>query len=263
MIVDGKKIAEKIYSKIRNEVELLSHTPRLAIITCAPTFETQKYLDLKKKKATEVGIATGIIHLPEESTTEDFQKIIAHTVSESDGIIVQLPLPQGIDIRVVLNTVPPSHDVDALNQESTHVLPPVVGAIEEILGTYEVSSFNKHVTILGSGRLVGVPASQWFESHGSYVSIVTKETEDISFYTKNADIIVCGTGVPGLLLPSMIKDGVMILDAGTSEERGLLKGDADPACAEKASLFTPVPGGIGPVTVAVLLRNLIVLMKKE
>ncbi len=157
----------------------------------------------------------------------------------------------------MLKAVPPSHDIDVLNPLTTTVLSPVVGAIKEILKLHEVPVFEKHVVVVGSGKLVGRPVAAWFMEQGSSVSIVTRDTSDIVFYTKNADIIVLGAGSPRMLTPDMIKEGVVILDAGTSEDGGVLAGDADPACAEKASLFTPVPGGVGPITVAVLLRNVV------
>jgi methylenetetrahydrofolate dehydrogenase (NADP+)/methenyltetrahydrofolate cyclohydrolase len=257
MIIDGKKIAESIYTGLQLKVADLSRVPRLAVITCAPNFETQKYLALKEKKAHAVGIETRIIELTEENTTDDFMEAVKFAVSESDGVIVQLPLPSHIDTDAVLNAIPPSYDVDALNHLNTVMLSPVVGALYEILLLNDIDVREKYVTIIGSGRLVGLPASQWFTAAGAYVSVVTKDTVNISEYTKNADIVVCGAGVPDLLKPDMVKDGVIILDAGTSEDGGVLRGDADQSCAEKASLFTPVPGGIGPITIAILLRNVL------
>ena len=257
VIIDGKKIAESIYKELQVNVAGLSRAPRLAVITCAPNFETQKYLALKEAKAHDVGIETKIIELTEESATDDFLQAVKFAVSEADGVIVQLPLPTHVDTDAVLNAIPPSHDVDALNHSNTRVLSPVVGAFYEILLLNDIDVREKHVTIIGNGRLVGLPASQWFMSAGAHVSVVTKDTVNISEYTKNADIVVCGAGVPELLKPDMVKDGVIILDAGTSEDGGVLRGDADQACAEKASLFTPVPGGIGPITIAILLRNVV------
>ncbi len=263
MIIDGKKIAEGVYEKLRADVALLARAPRLAVITCAPNFETQKYLALKEKKAHDVGILTKIIELTEESVTEDFLIAVKFAVSEADGVIVQLPLPAHIDTEVVLNAIPHTHDVDALNHTNTKVLSPVVGALYEILLLNNIDVREKQVTVIGSGRLVGLPASQWFMRAGAHVSVVIKDTVNISEYTKNADIIVCGAGVPGLLTPDMVKDGVIILDAGTSEDGGVLKGDAHSDCALKASLFTPVPGGIGPMTIAILLRNVFDCARKR
>jgi len=261
MFVDGKEIARRIYETTRDDIATTGRTPRLGILTCAPTFETEKYLAIKEKKAADIGIHTRVVKLAGETSEEELLAQLASLVHESDGVVVQLPLPAHINKEVVLASVPPSHDADALNPQTDTVLSPVVGAITEILKTYEVPVFEKHVVVIGSGRLVGLPASQWFSEHGASVSIVTKDTADIAYYTKTADIIVSGAGVPGLITPDMVKDGVIILDAGTSEDGGMLKGDADPLCGEKASLFTPVPGGIGPITIAVLLRNVVELSR--
>lgn len=259
MIVDGKAIATMIYERIQARVAARAHAPRLAIITCAPNFETQKYLALKEKRATQVGIETSVIELPASANTETFLEAIDAVAHTSEGIVVQLPLPPAVDTDAVLRRIPVTHDVDALNPETTAVFSPVVGAIRAILMHHDVPVEGKIVTVIGNGKLVGMPAYHWFTLMGASVSVVTKDTIDVPYYTKQADIIVCGAGVPGLLTPEMVKDGVVILDGGTSEDGGELRGDADPRCAEKAALFTPVPGGIGPVTVAVLLENLVVL----
>lgn len=261
MVIDGKVIAAQIYGAVREEVGTLGRSPRLGILTCAPKFETEKYLNLKQKKAREVGIQVEVVRLSESVTTERVCEALDALVATTDGVVVQLPLPSHIDTDAVIARIPSTHDVDALNSHTEKVLSPVVGAIAEILKTYEISIFERHVVIVGSGKLVGLPASRWFMDHGASVSVVTKDTADISYYTKNADIIVSGAGVPGLLTGDMVKDGVIMLDAGTSEEGGELRGDADPLVSEKASLFTPVPGGIGPITIAVLLRNVVELSR--
>lgn len=257
MIVDGKKIAEDIYTGLRTRTEELPRAPRLSIITIAPNFETKRYLTLKEKKAGEIGVNTLVVELPAISTTEEVIAKVQELLPHSEGIIVQLPLPSHVDTARVARTIPPSHDVDALNTHTIKMLSPVVGACKEILRHHGVEVSGRQVTVLGSGKLVGIPAYQWFTTQGAHVSVVTKDTVDIPYYTKQADIIVCGAGSPKILTPDMIKEGVVILDAGTSEEGGMLVGDADPLCAEKASLFTPVPGGIGPLTIAMLLKNVV------
>lgn len=262
MVVNGKHIASRIYQNIKDEVTTLGYTPTVTIITCVPTFETRKYLFLKEKYAQEVGIQTVVIELPPQSTTETVIDAITHAIPTSDGILVQLPLPEHINRDRVISAIPTSHDVDALNQKTLRPLSPVVGAIAEILTQYHIPVSGAFVAILGSGMLVGIPAYQWFVSQGAHVSVVTREVEDISSYTKNADIVVCGTGVPSILKPEMVREGVVILDAGTSEDGGVLRGDADPLCAEKSSLFTPVPGGIGPITIAILLKNVVHCAKR-
>jgi len=259
MVVDGKQIAEEIFGTLRDEVAKRSSAPILTIITCAPNFETQKYLALKEKKAAAVGIETNVVELDTSSRTEDFISAINAHVPTSSGIIVQLPLPPHIDTNAVLHAVPVTHDVDALNPLTRQVLSPVVGAMHAIVTKYGVTVEGKRAVVIGNGKLVGIPATAWLTESGARVDVVTKDTQDIASHTLHADIIVCGAGVPGLLTPSMIHNGVVILDAGTSEEGGVLRGDADPACREKAALITPVPGGIGPITIAILLRNLVEL----
>lgn len=257
MIVDGKNIAARLYTEIEERVRVLGRTPVLAIITCAPNFETQKYLALKEKKAHLCGIETKVIQMSESSTTDEVLKSISESIAISDGIIVQLPLPPHMQVEEILASIPESHDVDMLNTERGSLLSPVVGACSQILAEQHIAIVDKFVTIIGSGRLVGLPAYRWFIEQGAHVSVVTKDTDEIAHYTRNADIIVCGAGVPGLITPDMIKEGVIILDAGTSEDGGELRGDALPTCALKSSLFTPVPGGIGPITIAILLKNVV------
>lgn len=257
MIVDGREIAENVYARIREKVSVLERPPVLAIVTCAPNFETRRYLALKEKQAAACGIETRVVELPEMSRTEEVVQAVDAAAQSADGLIVQLPLPSHIDTEMVVRQIPSNQDVDALNPETHTFHSPVVGACKEILETHGVVVKDKLVTVIGGGRLVGAPASRWFMEQGAHVSVVTKDTVGISYYTKNADIIVCGAGVPALLAPAMIKDGVIVLDAGTSEEGGELRGDADPQCAEKAAIFTPVPGGIGPITIAILLEHVV------
>ena len=153
-----------------------------------------------------------------------------------------------------------SPDAIALfRKRESRILPPVASAIAEILNTHHISVFGKDVLILGHGKLVGAPAAIFMKHNDAQVTIIEKPTPTLALLTKEADVIVLGVGVPGLLRPSMVKEGVVILDAGTSESEGMLVGDADPGCMKHAALFTPVPGGIGPVTVACLMQNIVIL----
>lgn len=239
----------------------MSHTPHLTVFTCAPNFETQRYLALKRKKAFEVGISVNVIEFPSAISTEEVIISIAQAHIQTDGIIVQLPFPPHIDIQKVLETIPKKLDVDAVLYDGTSdtVLPPVVGAIQEIAKEYDVLFATQKVVIVGKGRLVGAPALLWCQKQGAQVEVIDKSTKDKESIIASAHILILGAGSPGLITPSMMAPNVLIFDAGTSEEGGVLKGDADPSCASKASLFTPVPGGIGPITIAILLRNLIIL----
>ena len=254
-------MAEEVYAEVARVVAEYECAPHLTIFTCAPDLPTQQYLELKKRKAAAVGIAVNVIEVPESITTEDMVTTVTQSQMQTDGIIVQLPLPQHIDTDTVLNAIPARYDVDGMHYDGTSatMMSPVVAAIEYIAKEHDVLLATQQVVIVGNGRLVGRPAEVWAQKQGAHVSVVTKETDDAEAkaVVAHADVLILGAGQAGLVQPDMVKDGVIIFDAGTSEDGGELRGDADPACVEKASLITPVPGGIGPLTVACLLRNLV------
>jgi methylenetetrahydrofolate dehydrogenase (NADP+)/methenyltetrahydrofolate cyclohydrolase len=265
MIIDGKAIAADILVGVRSGVTQLATPPRLTVFTCAPNFETQKFLNLKQKRAHEVGIIVQVILLPEASTTEMVVAAIENEVVHTDGIIVQLPFPEHIAVATILKAVPVNHDVDALSYVGgdTVVLPPVAGAIDAIARVHTVDWAGKQVVVVGNGRLVGAPAAAYAETKGAVVTVVVKDTPNTAEAIAAADILILGAGVPGLITPAMVAPSVVVFDAGTSEEGGMLVGDAVPAVADKASIFTPVPGGIGPITIAILLKNVLYLAQQH
>ncbi|MFT7645052.1 MAG: methylenetetrahydrofolate dehydrogenase (NADP+)/methenyltetrahydrofolate cyclohydrolase [Candidatus Paceibacteria bacterium] len=258
MIVDGRAIAASILDSVAVEVAGFSRAPRLSAITCAPNFETQKYLKMKKKKAATAGITLSVVELPADASTEEVVACVEQVVKESDGVVVQLPLPAHINIGIVLAAVPVDKDPDGFlyGKVPGACLPPVVGAIDEIAKIHNLVWEDKTVVVLGAGKLVGLPAAVYARQAGAIVSVLIKETYD-ECLIKKADIIISGIGQPGFIKPALVKRGVVIFDAGTSDDGGVLVGDVDPLVAEKASLITPVPGGIGPITIAYLLRNLV------
>ena len=263
MIVDGKKIAEDIYSQIGSELNSKKKHPVLCVLTCAPNAETRKYLNLKKEKASLLGIDMMVVDFYEEIPTAEVLEALDTAMTGNDGIIVQLPFPAHVDVDALFKKIPPHLDTDMINYDgSSEVLPPVIAAIKEIADRSNVEFAGKQVVVIGRGRLVGKPAAIWAEAKGAMVTVIDKGTENAEEIIRSADIIISGAGSPGLLTPDKIKEGVIIFDAGTSEEGGMLKGDADPECAAKCALFTPVPGGIGPITIAALLRNLVVMSKE-
>lgn len=267
MRVHGTQIAKDIEARVREAIASRTRAPRLAIITCEPNLATQKFLALKMACAERVGAHIDLDECVPENTTEEIVASINELVPTCNGIIVQLPFPPSIDVSTVLAAIPASHDVDAIGEEATQLLeenhalalPPVVAAIAAIAQVHNVSLEGKRAVVVGSGRLVGRPAAMWLRHQGAEVSVVTKETGDLAEKTREADVLVLGAGVPGLIMPDMIKEGVSLFDAGSSEDAGKLVGDADPHCDEKAALFTPVPGGIGPITVSVIFENLLCL----
>lgn len=273
MIIDGKKIAQDIQEDLRKKIADLGHAPVLALVVVGEDPVIESFVRKKKKFAEIIGV-----HIEEHRFSETIHtdtllgKVEELSLDPSvHGIVVQLPLPKGVDSGTVLSAISPEKDVDVISHEGmtlfesgeSLVLPPVVGAMKEILDRGGVSLSGKKVVIVGQGRLVGKPAEIWFKNLGMDVTVLTRTSTDISEDIRQADILVLGAGSPSLVKPDMIKDGVVILDAGTSEEKGKLAGDADSLCASKASLMTPVPGGIGPITVAVLFRNLFVLFLEK
>lgn len=265
MLVDGRAIAADIYRELKNEISHLDVKPHLTVFTCAPNFETQKFLALKRRKAVEVGIGINVVEFPESITTEEVIQSLRYQLMQTDGVVIQMPFPETVDIDAVIATVPNSCDVDCLHYDGTgrEVLPPVVGAMAEIAERYDVLLAAQRAVVVGSGRLVGKPAAVWLQTQGAQVEIVTETTSNRQDIIQAADVLVLGVGKAHIITEQMIKPGAVVFDAGTSESSGELKGDADPKCANRARLFTPVPGGIGPITVAVLFRNLIRLVQRS
>lgn len=259
MIIDGKKIAEEIKATLKG------NGLKLAIVQVGDDEASNKFIRQKVKFAKDIGAETRIYELPQDISTSQLRKKMAEIshISENDGVILQLPLPPQIKTQYVLNGIIMNKDVDVLSSRffgdfatgHSKILPPVVGAIKLIFEKYNIDVRGKNIIVVGTGRLVGKPAAIWLINQEATVSVLNEYTPDILKFTRDADIIMVGTGKPGLIKPDMVKEGVIIIDAGS------LVGDVDPAVAEKASLFTPVPGGVGPLTVVMVFQNLIELNK--
>jgi len=269
MIFDGKQHAADIATALACEVRVLGRTPSLGVCMVGEDEVSRRYVSIKKKIAENIGIKISVDYFPESATTEEIVGKVSQQSKTQDGYIVQLPLPPHIDSREVLNAVPEEKDVDMLSRASmdayykneTELLPPVVGAFAEILARSSVNIGGMRVAIVGYGALVGKPAEHWFKKQEAEVRVV-RRNDDLKTATRGADIVILGAGSPGILTPDMVKEGVIVLDAGTSESHGTLKGDADPAVAQKACLFTPVPGGVGPLTVTALFKNVLALIAR-
>ncbi len=263
MIIDGRAIAETLKEEVKEQVVRCATPPRLSIIACQPTFETKTFITKKTAMAEAVGITVVQYDMSPTATLSDVEVLIQSCAMMSDGIIVQLPFPH-LPSEQLLALIPATHDVDVSRYDgtSTHLLPPVVGAINSISDKHHVVWEGQKVVVVGYGRLVGRPVAAYATARGAAVTVVTADTPNYDAIHE-ADIVILGAGTPGILTPNMIKNGVVVFDAGTSEEGGVLRGDADRAVADKASLFTPVPGGIGPITIAVLLQNVVTLAEAK
>ena len=262
MIVDGKKIATELSVQLKNEFAQRETQPRLGALLMEPDFATEKFISIKHKTAQELGVILVEKCLVGTASTDDVLHALAELASSVQGIIVQLPLAPHIDTETIIAAIPQGKDVDGMSLAPL-VYSPVVAAMHEILVRGGISPQGKNAAIVGQGRLVGMPAKRWLEDGGASVVVVTEDSSNLESALSQADIVVLGAGHPGLVTPSMLKKGVVLLDAGTSEASGKLAGDADPSCADVSSIFTPVPGGIGPIAVVMIFKNLLFLMGGE
>jgi methylenetetrahydrofolate dehydrogenase (NADP+)/methenyltetrahydrofolate cyclohydrolase len=264
MIVDGKKIAEGVYAELAARVMHLPHAPRLGIIVAGSDRVTNSFVDLKRSIARRLGVEINYVPLLGGANTEAVIVVIQKLAPDVDGMIVQLPLPEAVDINGALSAIPDDKDVDAISTATgEHWLDsPVACAVVEILQRSGVAPKGKKSVVVGAGRLVGAPVAHLLKKLGADVSSFTLDQGSIEDL-KQADIVVCGAGTPGFIKPEHLKQGVALIDAGTSEQGGNIVGDCDPHCAEVASVFTPVPGGVGPVAVAMIFKNLFDLMEKK
>ncbi len=266
MIIDGKAIAEDMYEALGKRRTLFAEPIRLGIVVVGHNLVIESFVGMKVKAATRLGVEMVRTSVSESVTTDDVVREIQKLGETTDAVIVQLPLPKHVDINSALSAVPKEKDVDALNptipEGERLVHAPVALAVVEILKRNNIKIEGARTVVVGAGRLVGKPSAWLLKSLGANVSLFTLQQGSIEDL-KDADIVVSGAGNPGFIKPEHLKEGVALIDAGTSELKKKLHGDADPACAEKASVFTPVPGGVGPVAVAMIFRNLFDLVDKR
>jgi methylenetetrahydrofolate dehydrogenase (NADP+)/methenyltetrahydrofolate cyclohydrolase len=267
VIVDGRAIAADILVKTRERLQSLGGEVVMRAITMSPTPATESYLRMKSARAEDAGMRLELVRMPDDSTSEEV--IAAVRAPGADAVLVQLPLPEteSISPSLILDEIPLEKDADVLSarayedfayQKDGALLPPVIAAVREVLLRH-VPEFCEETkmaraVIVGSGKLVGQPAAVWLEQLGFEIEILTRKSESLE-PLKHADLVILGAGSPHLIRPEMLKEGVVLIDAGTSESNGAIVGDADPACAGVARVFTPVPGGIGPIAVACLFQN--------
>jgi methylenetetrahydrofolate dehydrogenase (NADP+)/methenyltetrahydrofolate cyclohydrolase len=270
MVIDGKKIRDEMLATLREEINGRSSPLSLALFLPEhPDLATESFIRIKNKVAKEIGVTIAEYVLGSEIRAEKAIDEIACAARDHAGIIVQFPTSRHLDSEMMRNAIPLSHDVDRVSDAALHaleagdlkILPPVVGAIAEISDRHAIDVKNKKAVIVGNGKLVGKPSGLWLRAKGAEVIVLDKQSPDTKAIS-DADILVLGAGSPGLITPDMIKNGVVLFDAGTSEAEGKLAGDATLACAEKCALFTPVPGGIGPITIAMIFKNLLALSGK-
>ena len=261
MIIDGRALGAEVLARAKARAEKLARRPLVVALTGSDTPAARSYLAIKAKRAALAGC-----------TFET--RALGATFADADAVIVQLPVPAGVSQKEFCDAIPVEKDADVLSSaararfemkslRNPSLLPPVVGAVREILEFGKVEIANGKAVVIGNGFLVGAPVVTWLKRQGADVEVVTLESGNLSEALATADVIISGAGSPHLIKPDMLKQGVVLIDAGTSESGGSIVGDADPACARKCSIFTPVPGGVGPLAVAMLFENAVTLAERQ
>jgi len=269
MKVVGKELASEILEEVRLRTEQRATPLALHIVSVGATPATLSYLAIKRRAAGAAGITFSHHAFTESAHLAELQLKIEALSEEVTALVVQLPLPSHISTDAALQLIPKNLDADVLspqsyaafiNQSPHALVPPVAAAVATILKHHDVSPLEKNVVVVGAGRLVGMPVAAWFAQQGAHVTQLNEHSFASGLAAlATADIVVTGVGKPFLITPTMIKPGVVLIDAGTSEYEGCVVGDTDSACAEVASLYAPVPGGVGPIAVACLMQNVLKL----
>ena len=269
-ILDGKALAGKIREELKHEVQQLSKsgvTPSLTVILVGEDPASQVYVRNKERAATEVGIHSNVIRLSEETTQEELLEFVNKLNHDASvhGILVQLPLPKHIDTDAVLEAIVPEKDVDGFHpvnlgkllQKDESIVPCTPQGIMEFFKEYNIYLVGKEMVIIGQSTIVGRPMALLGLNHGATVTVCHSRTKDLAKVAKRADILISAVGKAGLVTKDFVKEGAVVIDVGINRnEEGKLCGDVlFEEVAPLTSAITPVPGGVGPMTIAMLLAQ--------
>jgi methylenetetrahydrofolate dehydrogenase (NADP+)/methenyltetrahydrofolate cyclohydrolase len=271
ILLDGKALSEKIKEEVKVEVAQLVEekhiTPGLAVILVGSDAASATYVASKAKSCKNAGIYSVVHEMPDSITQEELLETIEmmNKNPKLDGILVQLPLPKHIDTTIVLEAINPLKDVDGFHPYNVgrmvsnldSFLPATPFGVMRMFEEYGIELSGKNVVVIGSSDIVGKPMASLLINAKATVTVCNSRTKDLASHTKVADIVVIAVGVPYLLKADMIKEGAIVIDVGINRlDTGKLVGDADfEDCKSKCSHITPVPGGVGPMTIGMLLKN--------
>lgn len=275
-IIDGKALRNRILEGLKAEVKNLDKKPFLAVIIVGNDPASKIYVSNKKKTALELGFQSIVIEMPENTP----EKVLLEKIEELNknkevnAILVQLPLPAHISTERVIETVNPQKDVDCFHPFNTgkiaqnarpFVYPCTPKGIIRLLEEYKIPVAGKNAVVIGRSNIVGRPVAAMLTNLDATVTICHSKTQNLSEITKNADILISAAGSRGLVTADMVKDGAAVFDVGMNrDENGKLAGDVDfEAVKEKASFITPVPGGVGPMTICTLMTNTFELFRRQ
>ncbi len=270
IIIDGKKVSAQVKEQVRIETEELVKKgikPGLAVIIVGDDPASRVYVNNKKKACEKVGFLSKEFALPATTTQEELLALVneLNEDKEINGILCQLPLPKGLDEKAVIEAISPLKDVDAFHASNVgkimigdyDFLPCTPAGVMEMLHSYNVPVEGKECVVIGRSNIVGKPMAMLLLHENGTVTITHSRTKNLKEVTKRADILVAAIGKPKFVTADMVKEGAVVIDVGMDrDENGKLCGDVDfENVKEKCSAITPVPGGVGPMTIAVLMKN--------
>lgn len=270
IIIDGKKVSAQVKEQVRIETEELVKKgikPGLAVIIVGDDPASRVYVNNKKKACEKVGFLSKEFALPATTTQEELLALVneLNEDKEINGILCQLPLPKGLDEKAVIEAISPLKDVDAFHASNVgkimigdyDFLPCTPAGVMEMLHSYNIPVEGKECVVIGRSNIVGKPMAMLILHENGTVTITHSRTKNLKEVTKRADILVAAIGKPKFVTADMVKEGAVVIDVGMDrDENGKLCGDVDfENVKEKCSAITPVPGGVGPMTIAVLMKN--------
>lgn len=267
-ILDGRKISEKILKTLSREIKSRKLLPRLDIIQVGDDYATNVYVALKKRVGESIGVEVEVGKFDETVSEETLLSTISELKDTTNGILVQLPLPKHINTKLILDSIPLDKDVDGLNSlnlkklrdgDSTGILSATAKGIISLLKGYDISTVDRKVCLIGYSIEVGQPLEAILKQMGASVTVCNRDTGNIKDITRDSDIIIVATGTPRLVKRDWIKEGAVLIDVGISKDKdGKLVGDVDfDDVKDLVSYITPVPGGVGPMTIASLFENVV------
>lgn len=273
--IDGKALAAQVKGRVREEAAKLLRQPGLAVILVGEDPASQVYVNGKEKDCTECGIRSFSHRLPAETSQEELLALVRELNGDPavDGILCQLPLPKGLDEETVINAIAPDKDVDCFHPFNVGrmsigepvFLPCTPAGVMEMLRAYDIPVKGKNCVVLGRSNIVGKPMAMLLTQADGTVTVCHSKTEHLEEFTRKADILVSAVGKTRFVTADMVKDGAVVIDVAMNrDENGKLCGDVDFAGLEpKVSYITPVPGGVGPMTRAMLMENILTAAKQH
>ena len=271
-IIDGRALSAKFLDEIRKKVQESKETPGLAIVLVGNNPASEIYVGAKEKTCNSIGVYCERYNLDENVSEDELLKLVdeLNQNKKIHGFIVQLPLPKNIDENLIIDAILSSKDVDGLTpvnlgnlvNDNNFLLPATGRACLELIKSTGVEIKGKNAVVVGRSNIVGKPTALLLLQENATVTICHSKTKDLKEHTKNADILVVGVGKPNLIRKDMVKPGAIVIDAGINREMGKIVGDVDyENVKEVAGFITPVPGGVGPMTIAMLLDNTLKAME--